>query len=617
MPYGYMGKVLRVNLSDRTTTVEEPGDDWYRKYMGGTAVVAYYLLNEVPADCDPLGPENKIIFATGPMTGTPLAGSGRNSVGAKSPLSGGFGDAQGGGWWMVELKKAGFDHIVLEGAADAPVYLWIDDGEVEIRDAERLWGRDTGEVEDLIREELGDDRIRITQCGIAGENLVRFACVVNDLTHFPGRTGVGAVMGSKKLRAIAVRGTGEIPVADSDEVTRYARMMNRAVASGERSAGMKDTGTPATVTSLNVMGGLPTRNFQEGQFEGAEAISGQTLRDTLLVDRDNCHACPIYCKRVVGGDKYGVDPRYGGPEYETLGSLGSNCGIDDLEAVCKGNDLCNRWGLDTISCGMTISFVMECYERGVLKADDLDGLEAGFGNAEAMLELIEKIAHREGVGDLLAEGSARAAEQLGPQAEPLSINVKRQELPMHEPRLKHALGVGYTISPTGADHNHNLHDTAYVSSADALDIYGVTSPLPADDLSGAKVRMLYCVSTYKHMQNCAIMCYFVSWSVREFLEITRAVTGWDTSVYDLLKIGERAATMARLFNLRCGFNDRDDALNKRFSTPFTSGPIAGTAIDPKVLDEARLTYYHMMGWDDLGRPTQDRLVELGIEWLND
>ncbi len=616
MSYGYVGKVLRVNLSDHTTTVEEPSDDWYRKYMGGTAVIAYYLLKEVPADADPLGPDNKIIFATGAMTGTPLAGSGRNCVGAKSPLTGGFGDTQGGGWWMVELKKAGFDHIVVEGQSDEPVYLWITDGEVEIRDARHLWGKDTGDVEDLIREDLGDDRVRVTQCGIAGENLVRYACVVNDLTHFPGRTGMGAVMGSKKLRAIAVRGTGEVPVADKDEVAKYARMMNKAVADGERSAGMKETGTPATVMSLNVRGGLPTRNFQEGQFEGADAISGQTMRDTLLVERDNCFACPVYCKRVVKGDKYDVDPLYGGPEYETLGSLGSNCGIDDLEAVCKGNELCNRWGLDTISCGMTISFAMECYERGVLTADELDGLEANFGNAEVMLKLIEKIAHREGVGDLLAEGSARAAEKIGPEAEPLSVNVKGQELPMHEPRLKHALGVGYAISPTGADHCHNIHDTAYTTNADDLNIFGITEPLPADDLSGAKVRMLYNVSNFKHMQNCAVMCYFVSWSTREFLEITRAVTGWDTSVHELLKIGERAATMARLFNMRCGLNDRDDALGKRFSTPFTSGPIEGTAPDPKALDSARITYYHMMGWDDLGRPTASRLAELGVEWLS-
>ncbi len=617
MSYGYMGKILRVNLTDRTTEIEEPSDQWYRKYMGGTAVIANILLKEVPADCDPLGPENKLVFATGAMTGTPLAGSGRNSVGAKSPLTGGFGDTQGGGWWMVELKKAGFDHIIVEGESDAPVYIWIDDGEVEICDAAHLWGKDTADVQTMIQDEVGAEDARVVQCGIAGENLVRYACVVNDLTHFAGRTGMGAVMGAKKLRAIAVRGTGKVQLADEDRVMEYARMMNQAVAKGERSAGLKDTGTPATVMSLQESGGLPTRNFQEGQFEGAEKISGQVMRDTLLVERDNCFACPVYCKRVVAGDDYGVDPVYGGPEYETLGSLGSNCGIDDLEAVCKGNELCNRWGLDTISCGMTISFVMECYERGIITAGDLDGIEAPFGSADAMLKLVEKIARRDGIGALLAEGAARTAGEFGPEADPLALHIKGQEVPMHEPRLKQALGLGYSVSPTGADHCHNIHDTAFAASADSLNVFGITDALPADDLSDAKGRMMYCVSNFQHLRNCAVLCQFVAWSYRETLEITRAVTGWDSSLYELLKVGERAVTMTRLFNLQAGFNDRDDELNERFFEAFTDGPIEGTAVDPKALDRARVTYYHMMGWDDLGRPTASRLAELGIECFED
>ncbi len=617
MPYGYVGKVLRVNLTDRCISVEEPDDDWYRKYMGGSAVVAYYLLKEVPEDCDPLGPKNKLIFATGALTGTPLAGSGRNSVGAKSPLTGGFGDAQGGGFWMTELKKAGFDHIIVEGQSDEPVYLFIDDQDVKIRDASHLWGKDTAEVEELIREDVGDDKVRVTQCGIGGENLVRYACVVNDLTHFPGRTGMGAVMGSKKLRAVAVRGSGDIEVADRDKMMEYSRMMNQAVNSGERSAGLKDTGTAGGVVNLKTSGGLPTRNFQEGDFEGAEKISGQTMRDTILVDRENCYACPVYCKRVVASEEYDVDPTYGGPEYETIGSLGSNCGIDDLEAIAKGNEMCNRWGLDTISCGMTISFVMECFERGILSEEDLDGISANFGNADAMLQLVEKIARREGVGQLLAEGAARVAEEIGPEAQPLALHVKGQEVPMHEPRLKQALGVGYSVSPTGADHCHNMHDTAYAKSADSLNIYGITDPLPPSDLSDAKVRMLYYDSNWKHLQNCAVMCQFVAWSTRELIEISRAVTGWDTRLYELLKVGERACTMARIFNLRAGFDDRDDELNTRYFRGHEKGPIAGLGIDRKEFNKARLTYYRIMGWDDLGRPTPARLAELGIDWAKE
>ncbi len=617
MPYGYVGKVLRVNLTDRTVTVDEPDDEWYRKYMGGSAVVAYYLLNEVPADCDPLGPENKLIFATGALTGTPLAGSGRNSVGAKSPLTGGFGDSQGGGFWMTELKKAGFDHIVVEGQADEPVYLYINDQDVEIRDGDHLWGKDTAEVEELIRDDVDNTSVRITQCGIGGENLVRYACVVNDLTHFCGRTGMGAVMGSKKLRAIAVRGTDKVEVADSDEVMEWARFMNKEVNEGNRSAGLKETGTAGIVPGLKASGGLPTRNFQEGDFEGAEDISGQTMNETILVDRESCHACPVFCKRVVESEEYDVDPTYGGPEYETLGALGSNCGVDDLEAVAKGNELCNRWGLDTISCGMTISFVMECYERGILTEDDLDGISANFGNGEALVELVEKIAKRDGIGDLLAEGCARAAEEFGPETEPLALHVKGQEIPMHEPRLKQALGIGYAVSPTGADHCHNIHDTAYVESADSLNIFGVTEPLPADDLSDGKVRMAYYVTNWKHLLNCAVVCQFVAWSTREFIEITRATTGWDTSLYELVKVGERAATMARIFNLQAGFDDRDDDLDSRYFRGHEKGPIAGVGIDRKKFNQGRLSYYQMMGWDELGRPTSSRLGELGIDWAKE
>ncbi len=615
MAGGYVGQILRVNLSDGTTDVQRPDDSWYRRYVGGSAVVAYYLLREVAADCDPLGAENRLIFATGPLTGVPLAGAGRNSVGARSPLTGGFGDSQGGGWWMAELKRAGFDHIVVQGRASHPVYLYIDDGRAEIRDARHLWGRDTAEVQELIRRDVGDERVRVVQCGRAGENLVRYACIINDLTHFCGRTGTGAVMGAKRLRAIAVRGTGRIPVHDEERVMELARSMNRAVAVGERNASQRAMGTPGGVMNQQVRGGLPTCNFQAGQFRGAEEISGQRMQETLLVGRDTCFACPVHCKQVVADDEYGIDPIYGGPEYETLASFGSNCGVSDLTAVCKANELCNRWGLDTISCGMTISFVMECFERGLIRADQLDGIEAFFGNADAVLQLIEKIAHRDGIGDLLAEGAARAAEEFGPETAPFALHVKGQEFPMHEPRLKAGLGLGYSVSPTGADHCHNIQDTALVASADDLNVFGITEPLPADDLSADKVRMMYFVANFKHFLNCALMCQFVAWSRREIVQLMRAVTGWETSTYEVLRAGERAATMARLFNLRCGLNDRDDRLSERFFRPFTEGPIAGSALRRKQLDRARIFYYHMMGWDDLGRPTLDRLAELKIEDL--
>lgn len=615
--YGYAGKVLRVNLTSREIQHEELPEAFYRRYFGGTGFIAYYLLKEVPRGIDPLGPENKLIFALGPLTGHPVAGSGRNSVGAKSPLTGAIGFTEAGGFFGPELKKAGFDAIIIEGRADAPVYLYIRDGQAEIRDGSKIWGKTTGQVEDILREETGDDRIRVAQCGIAGENLVRFACVLNDVTHAYGRTGMGAVMGSKNLRAIAARGTGEIPAANREKLAELARWM--AIDNKSSWEGFKDTGTAGGVVSLHRQSALPTRNFQEGQFEGHQSISGQSLRDTILAGRDNCYACPIFCKRVVKTDEpYNVDPRYGGPEYETIGSLGSTCGIDELAAISKGNELCNAYGLDTISAGVTIAFAMECYEKEILSREDLDGLDARFGNARVMLALLEKIARRDGVGDLLAEGSYRAARRIGKGAEDLAVHVKGQEVPMHEPRLKMGLGIGYALSPTGADHCHNIHDTGYVKDNPGAKAYGILQGVPASDLGPDKVRILATMLPRQHLGNCLGICSFVGWGDDRLVELVRASTGWNSNLVELLKAGERAMTLARCFNLREGFTAKDDVLPKRLHEAFEEGPIAGVASTPEQVEEAKSTWYEMMGWNrETGVPTRSKMQELDIEWALD
>ncbi|HHW27394.1 MAG TPA: aldehyde ferredoxin oxidoreductase family protein [Firmicutes bacterium] len=615
---GYAGKILRVNLTTGQIKVEEPDEHFYRKYYGGTGFIAHYLLSELPKGIDPLGPENKVIFALGPINGQAVAGAGRNGVGAKSPLTGGIGFAEAGGFWGPELKKAGFDAIIIEGKAEKPSYLWVHDGEAEIRDGSAIWGKTTAEVEDIIRDELGDPRIRVAQCGLAGEKQVRYACVLNDVTHAYGRTGIGAVMGSKNLRAVAVRGTMDIPVADKAKLVE----LNRWFATENKPSweGMRDLGTAGGLTSLHASSGLPTKNFKYGQFEGNEKISGQTMRDTVLVKRDNCYACPIFCKRVVRtGPPYNVDPRYGGPEYETLGSFGSTCGVDDLEAVCKANELCNAYGLDTISTGMTVAFAMECYENGLLTKEDMDGLDARFGNAEAMVKLVEKIAHREGVGDLLAEGTKRAAEKIGKGAEQYAIQVKGQELPMHEPRLKTVLGVGYAVSPTGADHCHNIHDTGFVKSAAAYEALGVVGgPIPAEDLSERKVRIFATLLPHKYFTNCVCLCNFVNWGYDNTVELVRATTGWNTTLQEVATVAERAMTLARIFNLREGFTADDDRLPKRIHEAFVTGPLAGVAITPEQLDEAKRTYYEMMGWDrETGVPLRGKMKLLDIEWALD
>jgi aldehyde:ferredoxin oxidoreductase len=615
MPYGYNGKILRVNLSTGSITVETPDEKFYRTYFGGRALIAYYLLKELKDGIDPLGPENKFIVATGPLTGAPYAGAGRNSVGAKSPLTGAYGDAEGGGFFGAELKRAGWDAIIVEGQSEKPVYLWIKDDKVEIRDASNIWGKTTAEAQEIVRNELGDATIRTTQCGIGGERLVRYAAVCNDLKHFAGRTGIGAVMGSKKLRMIAVKGSRPVPVADQPALSALAKSMVEHYM--EDAGGLYDKGTANVLMSLQVTSGLPTRNFNEGQFEGAEKISGETLRDTLLVARESCFACPIRCKRVVKVDEpYTVDPIYGGPEYETLGSLGSVCGIDDLKAISKGHELCGAYSLDTISAGMTIAFAMECFENGILTKEDTGGIDLRFGNAGAMLQMIEKIAHREGIGDLLAEGSRRAAEKIGRGAERFLVEVKGMEAPMHEPRLKAGLGIGYAVSPTGADHMHNIHDTGYEKEGGISNLksLGILSPLSAQDLSDEKVRMMTYVTLWSHFQDCGEYCMFVPWKTEQVVELTRAITGWNVSLFELMKVAERAVTLTRIFNLRQGLTDKDDYLPEKMFKPFVAGPLAGLQIGRERFEEAKRLHYGMLGWNERGVPTKPKLVELGIGW---
>ncbi len=617
MPNGFHNKILRVDLTSGDISVEEPGEPFFRAYFGGWNMIAHYLLKETEPGIDPLGPDNLLIFAPGILTGVPLGGGGRNAVGGKSPLTGGFGAGEVGGVWGAELRRAGWDGIVIKGQSEKPVYLWIEDDKVELRDASHLWGKDTAVVDETIKEELGDKRICITQVGLAGENLVRFAAVMNDVTRAAGRTGMGAVMGSKKLKAVAVRGKGRVPLADAKRVNAQARWLadNFMTTSG----GMYEHGTDGGLEYLDASGGLPTRNFQEGSFEHAKAITGATMTNTILVGRDNCYACPIYCKRVVEvSNRYKVDRAYGGPEYETVGSLGSVCGIGDLEAIAYANQLCNAYGLDTISAGMTIAWAMECFERGLIGPEDTGGLEVRFGNAEAMIELLEQIAHRRGFGKLLAEGSLRAARAIGRDTERYAMQVKGQELPMHEPRIKFALNLGYATSPTGADHCHNIHDTGYETPAGIKDMapLGQFDPLPADYLGPEKVRLAKYTIDWQVLYNCVGLCMFMPYSKEQMQDIVQGVTGWPVSLFDLLKAGERALAMARVFNRREGFAAADDKPLWRISTKFESGPAKGVEVPMEDMIRALDLYYEMNGYDkETGAPTAGKLVELGVGWL--
>jgi len=428
---------------------------------------------------------------------------------------------------------------------------------------------------------------------------------------------MGAVMGSKNLKAIAVRGHKRPKLADPERIKEIRQWV---LAHRELWASFAEygTGTPAMMEAGMTEGNLPIRNFADGEFPEVSKITGGAVRDTIRIKMEGCYACPIRCKKVVKVDEpYSVDPAYGGPEYETLAMIGSNCGVSDLEAIAKGNELCGAYSLDTISTGGVIAFAMECFENGLLTTKDTDGIELRFGNAEAMLKLTELIAKREGIGDLLAEGPARAAQKIGEGAAEFAMQVKGLAIPAHEPRLKAALGLGYAINPHGADHCANFHDTLFSQPGPSLDIIkplGILEPIPADDLGPGKVSMFRYVHLYRIAADSLVLCQFVPYDVNQAADILAAVTGWRTSTTELLRISERTLTIARLFNIREGFGDSDDKLPNRFFQPKRNGVLSTKFYDPEQLEKAKSYYYTLMGWDaKTGVPTPEKLQELGIE----
>ncbi|RKY05364.1 aldehyde ferredoxin oxidoreductase [Candidatus Poribacteria bacterium] len=624
MGYGYIGRILRVDLTSGRIEVETPEPLIYRRYLGGSALALYYLLRELKPGVDPFSPENMIVFATGILAGTPMPGASRLSVLGKSPLTGGLGESEAGGWFAPELKKAGFDAIIIKGKAPKPVYLWIHDGKAELRDASHLWGKVTGEVSDILKEELGE-RVRIAQIGPGGEKLIRYAGIVNELHHFNGRTGMGAVMGSKNLKAIAVRGTGEVPMYDKERALSIIKWFNREYYKPQP-GDMHDLGTARIVRGLSADGILPTRNFREGSFEGADDISGERMRDTILIKRGTCYACPIACKRVVKVDEgpFKVDPKYGGPEYETIASFGSLCGVRDLAAIAKANEICNKYAVDTISCGVSIAFAMECFENGILTKEDTGGLELRFGNAEAMVKMVEMICRREGLGDILAEGVKRAAEKIGKGAERFAMHVKGQEVPMHEPRGKKSLALAYATSPTGADHMEAPHDVFFPDlgpeSGSPLEPLGLIEPMSMLEFSPRKVKAYYYCQILWNLYNSLDVCDFVGaplgpFPINKIVEYVQAVTGWDTSLWELMKVGERTAVMGRIFNYREGFTKEDDTLPERLFSPLEGGTLKGEGIDKEKFKELLELFYEMYGWDPkTGFPTRGKLAELDLLW---
>jgi aldehyde:ferredoxin oxidoreductase len=629
MPNGYNGKILHVDLTEGTLTIEEPVEAFYRKYMGGSAMGMYYILRDMPKGADPVGPDNVLTLMTGVTTGAAISGQSRINANAKSPISGGIGDSQSGGFFPAELKFAGIDGLVIKGKSDKPVYLWIKDGEFELRDAAHLLGLKTGEVEQILQEELGDKKIEVLQHGPAAEKGVIFSSLVSMANRNNGRTGMGLVMASKNLKAVVVRGKKKPTLADSKALIALSKTGPKILPDNPDMPGLAAEGTATVVLFQNTTGTLPTRNYNEGQFEHCEDISGVRMVETILKERDTCYACIVRCKRVVEIKEgaYKVDPKYGGPEYETLGTFGSYCGVNDLAAIALANQMCNEYAVDTIAAGATIAFAMECFEKGVITKEQTGGLELKFGDADAMLKALEMMLNAEGeFGKTLGMGSERAAKVWGNGADEYLITVKGAEAPAHMPQAKRSLGLIYAVNAFGADHQSSEHDPYYEEGVadlnlNRLKMIGLGNPQPGYSLTTEKVRFAYLTQVFYSMLDSVELCQFVygpAWTLygpAETVTMINAVTGWDVTVDELMSVGERRLNLFRIFNAREGLDRKDDKLPKKFFKALGgAGPTAGIALTHEEIESAKDEYYKLAGWTNNGIPTSQTLERLDIAW---
>ncbi|HEV8711988.1 MAG TPA: aldehyde ferredoxin oxidoreductase family protein [Candidatus Binatia bacterium] len=611
--YGWTGTVLRVNLTTKQVSKESLQEDWAREFVGGRGLGARYLSEEVNPQVDPFSPENKLIFATGPLTGTNASCGSRYMVVTKGPLTNAITTSNSGGHWGPEVKAAGYDLIILEGRAASPCYLWIYNDQVEIRDAGHLWGKTVWETEEDLRKELGVPDAIIASIGPAGEKLVRFACIMNDLHRAAGRSGVGAVMGSKNLKAIAVRGTGGVRLADPQAfLEAHWTMKTKLRESPVTSQGLPIYGTEVLVNVINEHGALPTRNHQQTVFEKAEDISGETLTETRLVANKACFACTIACGRVTtlpgeAAGKYLVNTHPHnwkiageGPEYEAAWAMGSECGIGDLDALIKANWLCNELGMDAISFGATVAAAMELYDKGAVSLAEA-GLPLNFGSAEALITMAEKTAYREGFGTELAEGSKRMTAKYGRPE--LFMGVRGQEFAAYEARAIQGMGLGYATSNRGA-----CHLKAYTVAAEILGLPRKMDPRATEEKAELTKLFQDATSTVDATGLCQFLTFGIG--LEEILPQLAAATGVPYTLEGLLKIGERIWNLERLWNERAGVAGKEDTLPKRIlEEPIPSGPAKGQV---NRLGEMLPEYYRLRGWDTEGRITQEKLKELGL-----
>jgi len=616
---GYSGKVLRVNLTEQNSTVEDLPEEIAKDFIGGAGFGIKYLFDEVKGGTDALGPDNKLIFASGPFSGTTIPCASRMAVTAKSPLTGAVGMALTGGYFPVELKFAGYDALIIEGKSETPTYVWIKDGEVKFRSAKKLWGMKTTDTQQIIKNELHDQNIRIACIGPAGENQIKIASIINEWRAV-GRKGLGAVMGSKNLKAIAIRGTGEVAVADKDKLK---------AARGEMTKAMKESpvlypnfsklGTAMVVDHTCAIGIFPTKNFTAtGEYNPADKI-GVEVQVTRNVGSEACYGCPVACsqlKLAKTGPYAGVLTE--GPEFETMYSYGGVTGVEDIDAIIAADRLADELGFDTMSSGVTIAFAMELYEKGILTKEDTGGLELNFGNHEAMNTVLRQMAFREGIGDLLADGSRAAAERIGKGSEKYAMHVKGLELPAYDVRGAKAHGLNYATSFTGADHCRGY---AF------QEIFGIPVPYEVDRFAveGKGKLTMWNQDIRTATTDAPTMCAFlldmavVGIAAQNTASLMEAVTGLTYTPDEILQVGERINNLAHAFNVREGLTRADDTLPERLLTePLKGGASKGHFISREELDQMLDEYYSERGWDvETGVPTREKLEELGLGYVAD
>jgi len=607
---GYMGKILRVNLTTRKSNEEPLNPKLARDYIGGTGLGDRIVYDEVPPSTDPLSAASKMVFATGPVTATNYPGGARYQICFKSPLTGILCDASSGGFWGTDFKRSGYDALIVEGVSPEPVYLWIHDGQVEFRSASHLWGQDALEVQETIKRELGDEKIRVVCIGQAGEKQVLISCLINDEGRAPGRGGSGAIFGAKKLKAIAVRGTGTVPIHDPQAYNTLCKTIAKDNGTSPALADIREYGTAQGLDNMWPLGDIPIKNWQIGLWEeGCKNLGGKKMKETILVPHTACYRCTLGCSRWV---KINEEPHKmdgPGPEYETLASFGTMCLIDNLNAVSFANDLCNRYGMDTISTGCTIAFAMEAYEKGLIKKEDTGGIELKWGDAKAMIAMVHQMGKKEKLGGLLGQGVKRASVKLGGDSWKYAVHVKGMESPMHDPRTFFSSGLAYAVSPRGACHLHGFRPLW--EGENPCPEWGLNGSYPLS-ISEGKGNLAKLNQNFSAVLNSMVACYLLSLLLKpsDLAAVLTAATGTPYTDQTLLQVGERIMALHRAYNNLCGISCKDDVLTPRQLEATKEGGNAGKVPNMEVMIEE---FYKASGWMADGKPSREILMSLGLE----